>query len=115
MYAALIGLTVRSERIKNIADKTKTLNNLKEVFHQKFSVSELLSMYEALRPAPPLFWEEYANLPDEQVTQETNRIYRERAAPYGHSQASKYNRTVIVVAVLTLLLTAILVAKELLS
>ena len=113
MYAALIGLMVESERVKNITDMTKKLDDLKEAFHERFSISELLSMYEGLRPAPPLFWEEYANLPDDKINHETNHSYRERAAPYGHSQSSKYNRIVIVVAVLTLLLTAILAAKEL--
>ena len=61
MYAALIGLMVESERVKNITDMTKKLDDLKEAFHERFSISELLSMYEGLRPAPPLFWEEYLN------------------------------------------------------
>lgn len=113
MYFSLIGFSVEAERVKRITDMTRKLDGLNEAFHQRFPVSELLSMYEGLRPAPPLFWEEYANLSDEQISLETNRSYRERAAPYGHTQSSKYNRIVIVVATLTLLLTAVLAAKEL--
>ena len=113
MSAVMIGFMVESRRVKHIKDKTRTLDDLREVFHQNFSPSELLSMYEGLRPAPPLFWEEYAGLPDDQVSDVTNRSYRERAAPYGLSRSSRYNRIVIVVAVLTLLLTTIVAAKEL--
>ena len=115
MYFSLIGFTVESERVKKILDMTKRLDGLNEAYHHRFSVSELLSIYEALRPAPPLFWEEYASLSDEQITIETNRSFRERAVPYGHTQSSRYNRIVIVVATLTLLLTAVLAAKELLA
>ena len=115
IYAAFMGLTFESERIKKITDMTRTLDNLRQTFHQQFSASELLSMYEALNPAPQLFWEEYAGLPDEEIGYNANRSYRERAAPYGHSQSSRYNRIIIAVAALTLLLTAILAAKELLT
>ncbi len=115
MYASLLGISVESERIKKITEMTRTLDNLRETFHQRFSASELLSMYEALRPAPQLFWEEYAGLPDEEVGYDTNRSYRERAAPYSHSQSSRHNRIIIAVAALTLLLTAILATKELLA
>ncbi len=72
-------------------------------------------MYEVLHSAPQLFWDEYADLPDKEVSYDNNHRYRERAAPYGHSQSSRYNRIIITVAVLTLLLTAILAGKELLT
>ena len=115
MYAVFIGFMVEYQRFKKIADMTKKLDDLKEPFHEKFPISELLSMYEELRPAPPLFWEEYAGLTDDQVSQQTNRIYRERAAPYGHSRSIRYNKIVIVVAALTLLVAAISAVRELLS
>lgn len=63
-YAFVIGLVIESERIRRITEMTRKLDDLRELFHQRFSVSELLSMYENLRPAPPLFWEEYAGLRD---------------------------------------------------
>ena len=113
MNAAYIGFAIESQRIKNITDKTSALDNLRDVFHQRFSPSELLSMYEAMRLTPPLFWEEYASLSAHQISESTNSIFRERAAPYGHSQSSKYNRIVIVVAVLTLLTTVTIAIKEL--
>ncbi len=111
--AAFIGFAMEAQRIKNITDKTRALDDLRSVFHQRFSPSELLSIYEALRLTPRLFWEEYANLPDHQISQNTNRIFRARAAPFGHSQSSRYNKIVIVVAVITLVFTAVLAAKEL--
>ena len=112
--AAIVGFVMESQRVKHIKAKTRTLDGLREVFHLRFSPSELLSMYEALRSAPPLFWEEYAGLPDNQVSEETNRSFRERAAPYGQSSISRYNRIVIVVAVITSVLTAIVAGNEIL-
>ena len=114
-YAFFVGLIIKYQSTLDISSKVKKLNNLREVYHQRFQVSELLSMYESLRSAPDLFWEEYANLPDNEVNEESNSRYRERAAPYHHSQSSRYNRIVITVAGLTLLLTAVLAAIEILS
>ena len=114
LYAFFLGSTIEAQRVQKITLKTRKLEALRELFHQRFSVSELLSMYEGLSIAPPLFWEEYANLQDDHVNQETNRSYRERAAPYIHSRTNSHTMIVIAVAVLTLILTAFLAAKELL-
>ena len=113
-YAFFVGFAVEAQRIQKITKMTRKLDDLREVFHERFSVSELLSIYEGLRFAPPLFWDEYANLDDDHISQETNRSYLERAAPYVHSQSSRHTMIVIVVAVLTLILTSVLAAKELL-
>lgn len=114
MYALFVGSAIESQRIQKITVKVRALDDLRVVFHQRFSISELLSVYEALRFAPPLFWEEYSNLDDDQISHETNRSYCERAAPYVHSQSSRHTMMVIIVAVLTLILTSVLAAKELL-
>ena len=113
-YALFIGFAIELQRIENIEKRIKTLTDLREVFQQRFKVSELISMYENLRPAPSLFWEEYANLPDEEINQETNRSYRERAAPYSHSQSNRYNRIATIVGIGTLLLGVVVAVKELL-
>ena len=113
-YAFLVGSTVEGERVRKITEKTRKLDDLRKVFHERFSVSEILSVYEGLRFAPTLFWEEYANLDDDQISRETNRSYLERAAPFVHSQTSRHTIIVIIVAVLTLILTAVVAAKELL-
>ena len=105
LYALFVGLLIESNRIRRITEMTGKLDDLREVFHQRFSVSELLSMYENLRPTPPLFWEEYANLRDHEIKEDTNRRYRRRATPYSNIQFGKYSRIIIVVAVLTLGLT----------
>ena len=115
IYAVFIGFMVEYQRFNEISEMTKKLDDLKAPFHEKFPISELLSMYEELRLAPPLFWEEYAGLTDDQVGQQTNRIYRERAAPYGRSRSIRYNKIVIVVAALTLLVAAISAVRGLLS
>lgn len=113
-YAFLLGFSVKAQSIINIREKIKKLEDLREVFSQRFGVVELLSMYESLRLAPQMFWEEYSKIPDEAINEETNRKYRELAAPYRYAQSSKHSRIVITVAVGTLALTAILVVIEVL-
>lgn len=113
LYGFFIGFTVEYERIAKITEMPRKLDGLGEAFHQRFAVSELLSMYESLRPAPPLFWEEYAALTDDEINDETNRSFRRRARPYSNIQSGRYNRIIIVVAVLTLLLTGVSAALQL--
>ena len=113
LYGFFVGFTVESERIAKITEMPRKLDDLGEAFHRRFPVSELLSMYESLRPAPPLFWEEYAGLTNEDISEETNRSFRRRALPYSNIQSGRYNRTIIVVAVLTLLLTGASAAIQL--
>ena len=111
-YAFFLGFSAKAQSIINIWEKIKKLEDLREVFGQRFGVVELLSMYESLRFAPQMFWEEYSKLPDEDINEETNRKYRELAAPYRYAQSSKHSRTVITVATGTLALTAVLVVIE---
>ena len=93
----ILGVAVEWQRFEDLQRRGKSLDGLREVFHERFAVSELLSVYESLRHAPPLFWKEYTQLPDEEVNEETNRRYRERAVPYSYSQSSRHNRIIIVV------------------
>ncbi len=108
ILAFVSGLIIEAGRIANIQAKIGLLTDLGKVYHQRFRVSELLSMYESLRHAPPLFWEEYANLPNREITEENNRKYRERAASYHYSQSRIYNRVMVAVTVIAVGLTAIL-------
>ena len=113
MYALFMGLMMESERINRITDKTSKLDDLREVYHERFKVSELLSMYECLKTAPPLFWDEYTKLSDEEISEDTNWSYRVRANPYSNLQSGRYTRVIIVVAILTLLLTGVSAAIQL--
>lgn len=113
--AFLLGFAAESQRFEDIKRKVNRLEGLREVFHHRFSISELLSVYESLQQSPQLFWEEYTQLPDEEVNEETNRKYRERAIPYRDSQSSRYNRIIIVVAALTLCVAVLLAGREFLS
>ena len=56
-------------------------------------------MYECLYDAPREFWEEYADLPDDDVNYATNQKYRERAAPYHNRASSGVQRVALLVAV----------------
>lgn len=109
-------------RIWNILTKIDKLTRLPKHFHQQFSKTELLSMYEALRFAPPIFWEEYANLSIDQISYEMNHQYRESAAPFRHSSTTINNNTmlvvgfaVLVVTIASLILSAAVDANELSS
>ena len=79
------------------------LESLRPVYRRRFPVSELLSMYESLRVAPRIFWEEYKSLPDPQVNEATNRKFRERAAPYRSGGGSVLQRRAFAIAVLAVL------------
>lgn len=102
LFALGIGFSLQFVRASSILKKVKDLDGLPEVFHQRFSKSELLSMYEGLRQAPPLFWEEYINLPDYAVSQETNRKFRERIAPFRYSQSRNHNQYMLAARVITI-------------
>lgn len=108
----ILGAAIESQRFEDVRRKIKRLEGLREAFHDRFSVSELLSVYESLQHSPPIFWEEYAQIPDEEINEETNRKFRERAVPYRYSQSSKHNRILMIVAVLTLLVGAMLAGRD---
>ena len=111
----VLGAAFESQRFEDVQRKVNRLVGLRGVFHDRFRVSELLSVYESLQHLPPLFWEEYTQLPDVEVDEETNRKYRERAIPYRYSQSRRHNRIVITVATLTFLVAVLLTAREFLS
>ena len=98
-----------------IREKVQKLTDLHPALHQRFGVAELLGMYETLRFAPAIFWEEYANLDETQINDDTNQKYRASAAPYQHSQVHLTNTVMITITVLIFLLTGILAAIELIS
>ena len=60
-------------------------------------------MYECLRVAPRIFWEEYQSLPEAQVNEGTNRKFRERAAPYRSGGGNVLQRRAFAIAVLAVL------------
>ena len=91
--------------------KRQELEALRPIYHQRFPVSELLSMYECLRVAPRVFWREYKDLPDVQVNEATNRKFRERAAPYSNSGANAFQRRAFVIAVLAVLAAVLTFAE----
>ncbi len=69
-------------RLSGVLHKVDELDGLASVFHERFPVSELLSMYECFRAVPRVFWEEWRGLPAVQVNETTNRRFRERVAPH---------------------------------
>ena len=107
IFGIYFGVFGRLLTFRNAWDKLKKIEELREIYHKQFSVSEILSMYESLRNTPPLFWEEYANLPDENVNKQTNDAYRRRASPYQFSQSSRRERVIVFLAGLAVLIGVI--------
>ena len=101
------GILVAYVRIWNILERIDKLTKLPPHFHERFSVTELLSMYEALRSAPPIFWEEYSNLEERQMDSDINRRYRENAAPFRHNSLNINNKAMLGIAIAVLIFTAI--------
>ncbi len=104
------GILLAYARIWNILEKIDKLTKLPSPFHKQFRVTELLSMYEALRFAPPIFWEEYCNLEEGQISYDNNRRYRESAAPFQHSSLNVNNKLMLGIAIFVLIFTAVSVA-----
>ena len=95
------------QELSTLDRKRQHLDELRPVFHRRFSVSELLSMYECLKVAPRVFWDEYKDLPDVQVSDATNRKFRERAAPYEAKGGDTLQRKFLIIAVATVLLAVL--------
>ena len=110
MIPFVLGFFTEQARIWNILEKIDKLNKLPPHFHQKFSVTELLSMHEALRSAPSIFWEEYSNLEKWQINNDTNRRYRENAAPFRHNRLHTNNKVMLGITIALFVLTVIAVA-----
>ena len=104
MLALYLGLILKSQDFSRAREKLKKIGGLGDLYHERFEVSEILSMYEALHNAPPLFWEEYASLPDEEIHEQTNSAYRQRVAPYQFRQSRKRDQTIIYLTGLMFLL-----------
>ena len=115
LLSFLLGLFRATLRFTTVKDKVQKLTNLHPAFHQRFSVAELLGMYEALRFAPDIFWEEYANLDETKISDDMNRRFRASAAPYQHGQLRLTNVVMVAITVLIFLLTGVLAAIELIS
>ena len=107
-YGLTIGFVVEISKFSGIDRKVKDLDGLRDTFLECSSISDLLATYEALRPAPKLFWEEFTQLPDDDVGEDSNFRFRERAAPYRYTQSRQHNLTILTIAILTLAVSALL-------
>ncbi len=106
LLTLLLAILWRHERFRKARLKIQALDSLDPVFHQRFPPSELLSMYECMSSAPRLFWAEYKNLKEWQISESTNRKYRERVAPYNIREHSSFQRIALWLTLTTILLAA---------
>lgn len=106
LFTLLLAMLWRHERLRKANRKIHELDSLGPIFHQRFPPSELLSMYECMASAPPLFWAEYKNLKEWQISEATNRKYRERVAPYNIREHSSFQRIALRLTLATILLAA---------
>ena len=63
-------------------------------------------MYEALRFAPTVLWEDYADLDESQISHDSNRKFKEDAAPFRHNRliVSHINMLIITTSMLLLMI-----------
>ena len=108
----VIGYTRERERIKAIETKIREITNLRSVFFEVYSRADLISLYESLRHAPRLFWEEYASLPDDRINESTNSKYREIAAPFHQNWARRTTVILIIVAVVGLVVSGAVAVRD---
>ena len=112
LIGLILGVAIEIQHLEDVQRKVKTFEGLREVFHSRFRPSDLLSVYESMKQAPPLFWEEYTQLPEEEVNEATNQKYRERAAPYRYNLAIRHNRMTILVGVLALAIATLVAVGD---
>ena len=80
--------------------KRRKLDALRPAFHDLLSVSEILSMYECLRLAPSVFWNEYAELLEGQINRATNHEFRSMASSYHLRDSQIHQRMALTFAVI---------------
>ena len=111
VHAVAMGFLAGYWPIHRMDENIRELESLRMVFRTRFSISEIWSMYETLRNAPPFFWEEYKNLADIEVNERTNYKFRNRSAVYNRTRTYNLNRIMAAAAVFTLALTVFLVLQ----
>ena len=81
------------------------LDALRPMFRKRFPRSELLSMYQCMKEAPRILWQDYTRLPDTEVNEETNRKFRERAASFVVHSSATMQRISLTFAVAAILVS----------
>ena len=107
-----IGFGKEFTRTEEIKTKIDQLDNLQSHSHRRFTKSELLSMYEALKFAPSSFWDEYSRLEESEIDENTNRKFREMAAPYQYSDTRHIAKTALRISIVALIIALIVAAIE---
>ena len=95
-----------SSGYRNGETKREKLDALRPTFHARFSVSEILSMYECLRLSPPVFWNEYTELPEWEINKTTNQEFRNRVSSYHLLDSQIHQRVALIIAVIAVLVAA---------
>ena len=108
----VIGFVKEFTRTEDIMTKIDRLDNLGPRFHQLFTKSELLSVYEALKFAPSTFWEEYSTLEECEINEDTNRKFRDMAAPYQYSDTRNIATAALRTSAIALIIALIVAVIE---
>lgn len=101
IYWILVALSVIAWALQDHSafDKKRAeIAGLRSTFRKRFPRSELLSMYECLKSAPDVFWQDYKKLPDVQISETTNNKFRERTAPYANWGSNVVQRRALLIA-----------------
>lgn len=87
-------------RLSSFDTKQRKLNALPKDFEDCYTVLEILSLYDSLRYAPPIYWETLAATPVKELTPELLAKYSGYAQPYQHKHFSNQNRLIVLVAII---------------
>lgn len=99
-------------------DKVKALLRLPQGFLDRYDKLAILSLYDGLSHAPPIYWNTFAETPVEELTPELLERFFGYAQPYQHHHSSGQNRRLmaitlalglpmVIIAIVTAILTAI--------
>ena len=94
-------------RTSHILVMVRRLDDLKPEFHRRFTISELISIYESLRHSPGVIWEEFANLSTFQINHRTYDKYRLLGEPFLQRQTVVHSRTGNALTTIALVIAAV--------
>ena len=103
---AVFGFTVRKKRLDDIEKKVSELESLKGGPFLPSRIVALISTYDALRVAPPIFWDAYVKSHNDNPNAKTDQRFRELIAPYYYSEPNQHTRLVFLVNLVALAIAA---------
>ena len=94
-----IGMMWNTLRLSGLYSKATALNRLPKEF-LCYTKLDILSLYDNLRFAPSIYWENFAAMPVNELTPQLLEKYAGYAKPYQHHHFANQNKMILLVAIM---------------